>query len=124
MVKEFSKAFGKTIERIPKKNMDALQGYAWPGNIRELRNLVERAMILTKGPTLLIELPEAAVPFPVSVATQTLAEVERAYILSVLERCRWRVRGKEGAADILGLKPTTLEARMKKLEIERRQSNI
>jgi len=120
MVKEFSKTFGKTIERIPKKNMDALQSYAWPGNIRELRNLVERAMILSKGPTLLIDLPEAAVPIPVSVATQTLAEVERAYILSVLERCRWRVRGKEGAADILGLKPTTLEARMKKLEIGRR----
>ena len=119
MAKEFSKVFGKTIERIPKKNMDALQSYTWPGNIRELRNLVERAMILSKGPTLLIDLPETSASVPVSAPTQTLAEVERAYILSVLGKSRWRVRGKNGAAKILGLKPTTLEARMKKLEITR-----
>jgi transcriptional regulator with GAF, ATPase, and Fis domain len=119
MVKEFGKNFSKTIERIPKKNMDALQSYAWPGNIRELRNVIERAMILTKGSTLLVDLPEIAASVAASAPRQTLAEVERAYILSVMEKSHWRVRGKDGAAEILGLKPTTLEARMKKLEIAR-----
>jgi len=121
MVKEFGKNFGKTIERIPKKNMDALQSYAWPGNIRELRNVIERGMILAKGSTLLVDLPEITASVAASsVPRKTLAEVESAYILSVMEKCRWRVRGKDGAAEVLGLKPTTLEARMKKLDIARR----
>lgn len=120
MIKEFSKIFSKTIERIPKKNMDALQRYSWPGNIRELRNLVERSMILSKGSTLLIDLPEISASSSITASVQTLNEVERTYILSVLERCCWRVRGKDGAAEILGLKPTTLEARMSKLKISRR----
>jgi transcriptional regulator with GAF, ATPase, and Fis domain len=119
MVKEFGKNFGKAIERIPKKNMEALQSYAWPGNVRELRNVIERGMILAKGSTLLVDLPEISASLAASVPRQTLAEVERAYILSVMEKCHWRVRGKDAAAEILGLKPTTLEARMKKLEIAR-----
>lgn len=120
MVKEFGKIFGKIIEKIPKKNMDALQSYSWPGNIRELRNIIERAMILSNGSTLQIDLPEALIPLTVSESGQTLVDVERAYILAVMEKCRWRIRGNGGAAEILGLKPTTLEARMKKMDIARR----
>jgi transcriptional regulator with GAF, ATPase, and Fis domain len=118
MVNEFSKIFGKTIERIPKKSMDALMGYRWPGNVRELRNVVERAMILSADTSLVVELPERSVA-TVSRIT-TLAEMERSHILAALERTGWRVRGKGGTAEILGLIPTTLESRMKKLGIKRK----
>jgi transcriptional regulator with GAF, ATPase, and Fis domain len=118
MVKEFENVFGKTIERIQKKSMDSLERYYWPGNVRELRNLVERAMILNIGPTLVIDLPDM-----VTTAVQqsiSLKEIERMHILSVLERTGWRVRGENGAAEVLGLNPSTLEFRMKKLNIKRR----
>lgn len=117
MVKEFGKVFGRTIDRIPKKNMDALQQYQWPGNIRELRNMVERAMILSNGTTLVVDLPDSSV----SLHSQesSLEEVERMHILAVLEKTGGRVRGKDGAAMILGLKPTTLDSKMKKLGIIR-----
>jgi transcriptional regulator with GAF, ATPase, and Fis domain len=117
MVKEFGPVFGKTIERIPKKNMDALVSYPWPGNIRELRNVIERAMILNHSSTLVIDIPDS--PLPAVSLTRTLAEMERTYIRSVLEKAGWRVRGKHGAAEILGLKPTTLDSKMKKLGIQR-----
>ena len=119
MVKEFSQVFGKTIERIPKKNMEALERYRWPGNIRELRNMVERAMILNKGPILVIDVPDAAAG-AVS-PTMSLHEMERTHIVSVLERTGWRVRGSNGAAEILALKPTTLDSMIKKLGIARKK---
>lgn len=118
MVKEFGKIFGKSIERMPTKNMDALMDYRWPGNVRELRNVVERAMILSSDNSLVVELPESsasAVP-----RITTLEEMEKAHILAVLERTGWRIRGKGGAAEILGLIPTTLDSRMKKLGIKRK----
>jgi len=118
MVKEFGKTFGKTIERIPKKNMDVLMSYRWPGNIRELRNVVERAMILCADSSLVVELPERSVT-AVSRIT-TLEEMERTHIHAALERTGWRVRGRNGAAEILGLKPTTLESKMKKLGVKRK----
>ena len=116
-VKEFGKSMGKSIEQIPKKTIDMLQSYSWPGNGRELRNVIERAMILNSGQTFHIdrirsEDLEAEQPV-------RLEEVERRHIVDMLERTGWRVSGKKGAAEILGLKPTTLEARMKKLGIER-----
>lgn len=118
MVEEFSKIFGKTIERISRKNMEAMERYPWPGNIRELRNLVERAMILNTGPTLLVDVPDSpALP----AAPMTLEDMERIHITSVLERSGWRIRGRNGAAEILGLKPTTLNSKMKKLGISRRK---
>jgi len=118
MVEEFSKVLGKTIERIPKKNMEAMERYHWPGNIRELRNLVERAMILSSGATLVVDVQDGSSP----IATQpmTIEGMERMHINSVLERTGWRIRGRNGAAEILGLKPTTLNSRMKKLGIRRR----
>ena len=118
MVKEFSQVFGKTIERIPKKNMDALERYLWPGNIRELRNMVERAMILSKGSILVIDVPDVAAT--VISPTMTFEDMERMHIISVMERTGWRVRGRNGAAEILALKPTTLDSMMKKLGIARK----
>lgn len=118
MVKEFGKVFGKTIERIPTKNMEALKNYHWPGNIRELRNVVERAMILSTDATLVVDLPDR--PAMGITLLSSLAEMERAHILAVLDRTGWRVRGKGGTASVLGLKPTTLESKMKKLGIKRK----
>jgi len=114
---QFSKAMGKTIDSIPQSNLDALQRYPWPGNIRELRNLVERAVILARGPKLIVEVPNSALSNPAT--SLALRDLERAHILRVLEQTGWRVQGKGGAAELLGLKRTTLQARMTKLGILR-----
>ena len=116
-VEEFAGQFGKHIEAIGQATMDQLQRYPWPGNIRELRNVVERAMIVSSGARLKVERPgaDAARP-PQGLA---LADVERAHILRVLEQCAWRIRGQHGAAAILELKPTTLEFRIAKLGLRR-----
>jgi transcriptional regulator with GAF, ATPase, and Fis domain len=117
-VDEFAQAMGKPIEAIAKSSLQALQSYGWPGNVRELRNLIERSVILATGPTLKIELPDgAASAAPRSLAT--LAEAEREHVLRVLESAAWRIRGPGGAAEVLGLKPSTLESRMAKLGIRR-----
>lgn len=117
MVEEFSRNFDKKIERIPKKSMEAMELYQWPGNIRELRNVVERAMILSNGPSLIVDVPDISAA--ISAPSMSIAEMERRHIISVLDRTRWRVRGRNGAAEILGLKPTTLDSKMKKLCIKR-----
>jgi formate hydrogenlyase transcriptional activator len=116
-VDEFSRTFGKRIEAISNDTMTALRDYSWPGNIRELRNIVERAMILATGPTLTITVPSAS--RAAGARSVKIADVERAHILSVLESARWRIRGSGGAADQLGLRPTTLETRMAKLGLTR-----
>jgi transcriptional regulator with GAF, ATPase, and Fis domain len=113
----FAKMFGKAIETISAEHMAALQGYPWPGNIRELRNVVERAMIVARGPHLRIHLPVAAAPTVRQ--SSKLADVQKAHIRNVLESAGWRIRGIGGAADQLGLPPTTLETRMAKLGIAR-----
>jgi formate hydrogenlyase transcriptional activator len=116
-IDEFSKTFGKQIAEVPAENMAALQRYSWPGNIRELRNAVERAMILTTGSRLTIPIPT-----PLSVArlpSLRLVDIQKDHIRSVLETSGWRVRGLGGAADRLGLRPTTLETRMAKLGLSR-----
>ena len=119
-VDEFSRSFGKRIETIPRENMKALQQYPWPGNIRELRNIVERAMIVSKGPRLTIAVPAVT---PASARRSLkLTDVEKEHIRSVLESTDWRIRGTGGAADRLGLRPTTLETRMAKLGLNRRKA--
>ena len=113
---------GKTIDKIPKSLMDALLTYRWPGNVRELENLIERALILSPGPTLQTDehLGEpGAVPRATAPDSPRLDAAERAHILGVLEDCRWRLKGKGNAAERLGLKPSTLRFRMRKLGIER-----
>ncbi len=101
--------------------MDALQGYHWPGNVRELENIIERAVIISTGKQLKLEdwLSKTGISSKAS-HISTLEEFEREHILEVLELARWRVSGESGAAKVLGLKPTTLEARMKKLGIQRK----
>jgi len=116
--KRVGHALGKPVERIPKNVMATLQLYPWPGNVRELRNLIERSIILGDSSTLRLP-PSDAATEPQKAATLTCDDAERAHILQVLKRTRWRIRGKGGAAEILGLKPTTLEARMKKLALLR-----
>jgi len=116
-VKEFEKALGKRIESISKEQILALQRYAWPGNIRELRNVIERAVIVSKGPRLVVEPPRARLG--TTRQSLRLADVDRDHIKYVLERTGWRVRGDGGAAALLGLKPSTLEGRMAKLGIRR-----
>jgi transcriptional regulator with GAF, ATPase, and Fis domain len=116
-VGEYSKAFGKRVESIDDDSMLALQQHAWPGNVRELRNVVERAMVTVTGHRLVIPLPQTtAVAAPRSAR---LTDVEREHIRNVLEHSGWRIRGQGGAAERLGLRPTTLETRMAKLGLRR-----
>ena len=116
-VEVFGHRMGKTISSIPRKTMEQLQHYSWPGNVRELSNVIERAMILTTGDSLLVELPTLGPKSPQS--RMTLDEGTREQILHALQGTGWRIRGSGGAAEILGVKPTTLEARMAKLGIKR-----
>jgi DNA-binding NtrC family response regulator len=117
-VKEFSNSMGKPIEQIADESMAALMTYPWPGNIRELRNVIERAMILARGSTLHVKLDHTTLrPQVVNSTAETLEDAERAHILQTLEQCGWRIRGANGAATLLDVKPTTLESRMKKLGI-------
>jgi len=97
------------------------RAYDWPGNIRELENMVERAMVMSRGDLLDgTVLPPAASPGPAPSALQgTLEEVERAHILRVLEGARWIIEGERGAARILGLNPSTLRGRLRKLGIRK-----
>jgi formate hydrogenlyase transcriptional activator len=118
-VKEFGKVMGKPIEMIPKQTMEMLQSYSWPGNVRELKNIIERAMILTTGPTLHIDrINTDNLETPRLI---TLEGVERNHILQVVESTGWRVSGKNGAAELLGLKESTLRTKMGKLGIERKR---
>jgi transcriptional regulator with GAF, ATPase, and Fis domain len=116
-IEEFGQRMGKRVESIPKRAMETIQRYRWPGNVRELRNVIERAMIQAQGDTLSVSLPESEIPLPPS--GRTLTEIQRQHIAEVLEHTDWRVRGPGGASEILGLKPTTLEAKMRKLNIVR-----
>jgi PAS domain S-box-containing protein len=117
LVDEFSRTFGKRIDSIDGDAIAALQRYSWPGNIRELRNVVERAMIVTTSRRLVIPVPESTT----SAVTRSpkLIDVEREHILAVLESSSWRIRGAGGAAARLAMKPTTLETRMAKLGLKR-----
>jgi PAS domain S-box-containing protein len=112
---------GTAVASIPDGVMNALRSYAWPGNVRELENVIERALILSPGEEL--RLYESLVGgASAAVSGQTflpLKEVERAHILGALEKCNWKVKGRNNAAERLGINPSTLRDRMKKLGIER-----
>lgn len=119
-VRKHAANLGKQVTRISERMMTALQRYQWPGNIRELEHVIERAVILTEGPELeSIEWLTPSTSKAGNRQTLTLEEMERQHILDVLGQTNWRVSGDKGAAKILGLNATTLEARMKKLGIER-----
>ncbi|MGB6065209.1 MAG: sigma 54-interacting transcriptional regulator [Desulfomonilaceae bacterium] len=115
-VRDLEKELGKQVDRITPENMKALRNYPWPGNIRELKNVVERAMIMSKKPILSVPLPDDAKGH--ELCGITLEEMERNHILEVLAATGGRVKGNSGAAQILGINPSTLFSRMWKLGIK------
>src|SRR5712692_7276955 len=133
-VQKFSRRLNKTVAYVPADAMDALANYAWPGNVRELENLIERAVLLSPGKELRVPLseiksasvtdgfptPGPATTFATTTSSiGTLEEAERQHILRALRQTEWRIAGPKGAAALLGMKRTTLQARMRKLGIRR-----
>jgi formate hydrogenlyase transcriptional activator len=119
-VKQYEKKMGKRVDHIFRKDMDAMQRYPWPGNARELRNIVEHAMITSSGGKLhLRPQDQTSGDTPTS---GSLEDVERRHVLRVLSETGWRIAGKDGAAEILGMKRTTLLSKIKKLGIKRSAS--
>jgi PAS domain S-box-containing protein len=118
-IERYSRKLGKQITSIQKETMKALEDYPWPGNVRELESVLERAVILCSGPVLQLADKLEISSLPLSSTVRTLEEMERNQILKVLSETRWRIEGKDGAAAILGLHPSTLRARMPKLGIVR-----
>jgi len=125
-ISELQHRLGKEFNEVSAQAMAALSAYDWPGNVRELKNIIERAMILSEPPILRIDdwFSGYSKSANISVLSlqrngETIEEVERAHIEKVLAACDWRIRGKDGAAEHLGLKRTTLQSRMKKLGIVR-----
>jgi formate hydrogenlyase transcriptional activator len=132
-VQQLSRRLGKTIDAIAPEAMSALTRYAWPGNIRELQNVIERAVIITKGPLLNVAVDDLRMPNghsnPLPVAPpadlhspsrnmrESLDDAERQQILAALEKANWTVAGPNGAAALLGMKRSTLQSRMQKLAI-------
>ena len=140
-VQKFSRRLNKSVEYVPADAMDALTNYSWPGNVRELENLIERAVLLSPGKELRVPLSELksnalanagenslassssftafASPASSTSSISTLEEAERQHILRALKQTQWRIAGPKGAAVLLGMKRTTLQARMRKLGIRR-----
>jgi formate hydrogenlyase transcriptional activator len=119
-IRELESRMGRHIESVKSSTMDGFQRYSWPGNIRELRNIVERSLILFPGEVFQAETPIGdESDLSIDRSSSTLQEVERNHILLILNGTGWRIRGKRGAAEILGLNPSTLESRLKKLNISR-----
>jgi len=133
-VQKFSRQLNKTVAYVPADAMEALANYGWPGNVRELENLIERAVLLSPGKELRVPLseiksasvtdgfptPGPAVTFATATSSiGTLEEAERQHILRALRQTEWRIAGPKGAATLLGMKRTTLQARMRKLGIRR-----
>lgn len=125
-VRVFAARMHKQIDGIPEPVMDVLQRHDWPGNIRELQNFIERAVLMTDGPVLRPQLAELTQLAPVASAIpeRTLAELERVHITETLQKVNWVVCGRGGAAAKLGLPRTTLIARMRKLGISRQPSEV
>jgi len=116
-VKKISRRIGKSIEIIPTSVMNALQNYPWPGNVRELENVLERAVINSSGPKLRLVDELKPQQKDLSTTKKTLEAVEREHIVRILDQTQWKVSGKNGASEILGLNRSTLRARMQKLGI-------
>jgi formate hydrogenlyase transcriptional activator len=118
-VDRVSRKLGKSIDTIPKSVMDALQNYHWPGNVRELANVIERAVINASGNKLRLMDTLDTPQKHLATTPKTLETVERDHIIRILEETRWKVAGKNGASEILGLNSSTLRARMRKLGIRK-----
>ncbi len=118
-IERYARKMGKKITSIQKGTMKVLQDYPWPGNIRELESIIERAVILCPGPVLHLADKLAISSLPLSSGMKTLEETERNQILNTFLETRYRIEGKNGAAEVLGLHPSTLRARMHELGILR-----
>jgi formate hydrogenlyase transcriptional activator len=134
-VQKFSRRQNKVVQYVPADAMDALVNYAWPGNVRELENFIERAVLLSPGKELRVAMSELRVSImnadnsvasaaigafvPATSSISTLEDAERQHILRALRQTEWRIAGTKGAAAVLGMKRTTLQARMRKLGIRR-----
>jgi transcriptional regulator with GAF, ATPase, and Fis domain len=139
-MQRFAKKFNKPVNRVSEGTMSRMARYSWPGNIRELQNVVERAVVLSQGSTLALSVDFDSVPVesgtsrsilqekqkieepPVPAAGENavaLEDVERRHIESVLKQTNWMIEGNKGAAKILNLNPSTLRSRMQKLGIRR-----
>ncbi len=116
---KYARRIGKQIKSIPKETMDALSHYTWPGNIRELQNLMERAVLLSTGPSLRVPLAEILTDVSPASSGNALEQAEREQIVRALQECNWVVGGVHGAAARLGLKRTSLAYKMQKLGISR-----
>jgi formate hydrogenlyase transcriptional activator len=123
-LENFGKKLGKKVEKVSDVTMRQMLNYGWPGNIRELQNIIEHGLIISNGEMLEISEGyfEKSSPQVQSDELKTLEDFERGYIADVLARTNWVIYGENGAAKILGLKPTTLQSRMKKLGLEREKS--
>ena len=115
-VGEFEKQMGKKVDSIPKRIMDVLQNYSWPGNIRELRNVIEQAVIVSNGAQFYLDVPTSTGNIP----SPTLKEAERQHIVSVLSKTDGRIKGPSGAAQLLGMNSSTLYSTMRRLGIPNR----
>jgi formate hydrogenlyase transcriptional activator len=122
-VQHFARRMSREIDTIPSETMDTLVRHSWPGNIRELQNVIEHSVILSDGPVLCVPLADlhgSSVPNQKSVGRKTLEEAEREHILSTLKETKWIISGPGGAATLLGMNRSTLQFRMRKLGIVRR----
>ncbi len=119
-VDKYARKFGKKVESVPNSMMRTLKEHPWPGNVRELEHVIERAVISSPGPVLrLMDVIGREVAEPGEEPLKELEAIERAYILKVLCKTGWKIEGEGGAASILGLNPSTLRFRIKKLAIKR-----
>jgi formate hydrogenlyase transcriptional activator len=118
-VQEFSQRMNKQIDTVLASTMEQLTNYSWPGNIRELQNFIERAVILTTGSTLWVPLDDLKSPIETEPAATTLKEAESGHILKILRETHWVVGGPRGAAARLGLKRTTLMGKIRRLGLSR-----
>lgn len=123
-VRRFNQSFGKSVKEITTQTIQTLEEYPWPGNIRELQNVIERAMINSSGPKLMLtgsfetnrQEPQLPSGF------KSLKEIECSHILTALEKTDWRIEGLKGTARLLGIHPSTLRGRMRKYGINRRRT--
>src|SRR6202030_3563569 len=119
-VQKYARRMNRAVETIPSETLDLLVRYSWPGNIRELENLIERAVIVSSGPILRVPLGDLKLPSePASEEVLTLQSAERVHILKALEATNWVLAGPKGAAARLGMKRTTLQSRMQKRGVAR-----
>jgi transcriptional regulator with GAF, ATPase, and Fis domain len=113
----YNRKLGKQIEKTPHELLERLMRYDWPGNVRELENIIHRAVIISQGKELFLDVPEETCGPPLDHVT--LEDVQRKHITNVLELCHWKIEGVDGAAERLGIHPSTLRSRMKKLRIQK-----